>query len=94
MGAATIVAEGLGEFDFQSAIAASFPDEALARVDLAEAGVAFVPLLTSGLVITTNFDGALKYVFKRTGSEPRLVYGANPNEIVPAIQRNRLTLRG
>lgn len=92
MGAATILAEGLGEFDFQSAIAASFPDEALARVDLAEAGVAFVPLLTSGLVITTNFDGALEYVFKRTGYEPRLVYGANPNEIVPAIQRNRLTL--
>jgi hypothetical protein len=92
MGAATIVAGGLGEFDFQSAIAASFPDEALARIDLAEAGVAFVPLLTSGLVITTNFDGALEYVFKRTGSEPRLVYGANPNEIVPAIQRNRLTL--
>ena len=92
MGAATIVAEGLGEFDFQSAIAGSFPDEALARVDLAEAGVAFVPLLTSGLVITTNFDGALEYVFKRTGYEPTLVYGANPNEIVPAIQRNRLTL--
>lgn len=92
MGAATIVAEGLGEFDFQSAIAASFPDEALARVDLAEAAVAFVPLLSSGLVITTNFDGALEYVFKRTGYEPRLVYGANPNEIVPAIQRNRLTL--
>jgi hypothetical protein len=92
MAAATIVAEGLGEFDFQSAIAASFPDEVLARVDLADAGVAFVPLLTSGLVITTNFDGALEYVFKRAGYEPRPVYGANPNEIVPAIQRNRLTL--
>ena len=92
MGAATIVAGGLGEFDFQSAIAASFPDEALTQVDMAEAGVGFVPLLTSGLVITTNFDGALEYVFKRTGYEPRLVYGANPNEIVPAIQQNRLTL--
>ena len=92
MRAATIVAEGLGEFDFQSAISASFPDEALAWVDLADAAMAFVPLLTSGLVITTNFDGALEYVFKRAGYEPRLVYGANPNEIVPAIQRNRLTL--
>lgn len=91
-GAATIVGQALGEFDFQSAIAANFPDEDLARVDLAEASIAFVPLLTSGLVITTNFDGALEYVFDRAGRRPSMVYGANPNEIVPAIQQNRLTL--
>jgi hypothetical protein len=92
MDAATIVAEGLGKFDFQSAIDARFPDEALARVDLAKTGVAFVPLLTSGLVITTNFDRILEYVFEQNGYKPRPVYGANPNEIVPAIQRNRLML--
>jgi hypothetical protein len=92
MHAATIVAGGLGEFNFQAAINAQFPDDALARVDLAKTGVAFVPLLTSGLVITTNFDRVLEGVFKKAGCKLEPVYGANPNEIVPAIQRNQLML--
>jgi hypothetical protein len=91
--AASIVAKQLGDFDFQAAISASFPDAKLTTVDVSAKAVAYVPLLASGLVITTNYDGVLEYVFERAGRRfERVVLGSNPNEIVPAIQQNRRTL--
>jgi hypothetical protein len=92
LGAATILRQALDRYDLQAAIAEAFSDAALRRVDLANTDIAFVPLLSSGLVITTNFDGALEHVFAEAGHRLERVVGANPNEIVPAIQQNRLTL--
>jgi hypothetical protein len=90
--AATIVAKQLSEFDFQSEISRRFPDPTPDRINVTKVAVAFVPLLTPGLVITTNLDRILECVFEQAGCKPELVYGANPNVIVPAIQRNQLTL--
>jgi hypothetical protein len=91
--AATIVSEVLDETFLQTAIAGRFPDEQLERIDLAETAVELVAHLTTGLVITTNFDGVLEHVFACSGSPfVDRVYGANPTQVIPAIQENRLVL--
>src|SRR5262245_44015769 len=93
--AAAVLQDRLGGLVLQRTLAESFQDspEDLAAFDLRGQAIELVPLLASGLVITTNYDRALEFVFDRAG-QPFVdrVFGANPTEIIPAIQQNRLML--
>ena len=93
--AAAIIARHFDETNFQRELALRFPDERFDRVRLCDTAVELVPYLTSGLVITTNFDGVLEYVFHCVGapfSRDAVIYGANPTQVIPAIQQNRWML--
>ena len=91
--AADAIAKALGERDFQLAIAEEFTDDRLRNVDLRSGALGYVPLISAGPVITTNFDRVIEHVFEAAGRrfEDR-IYGANPDEVIPAIQQNRLVL--
>jgi hypothetical protein len=91
--AAGVIARTLGDHRFQQVIMEGFSDDRLAEVDLSSGMLGYVPLITSGPVITTNFDRLLENVFDRAGRPFQdSVYGANPHEVIPAIQQNRLVL--
>jgi len=93
--AAAIIARYFDEANFQRELALRFPDDRFETVELSDTAVELVPHLTSGLAITTNFDGVLEYVFDRAGarfSNDAVIYGANPTQVMPAIQQNRWML--
>ena len=54
--AAALLAEYLGEREFQRLIAEEFSDSRLHTADLQSGTLGYLPLLTAGPVITTNFD--------------------------------------
>jgi hypothetical protein len=93
--AAAVITRHFNETTFQRELALRFPNERFEKVQLCDTGVELVPHLTSGLVITTNFDGVLEYVFESAGarfSNDAVVCGANPTQVMPAIQQNRWML--
>ena len=91
--AAGLLSEALGLEDFQQAIADEFSEDRLRDADLTSGLFGYLPLITAGPVITTNFDRVAEHVFARAGREfEATVYGANPHEVIPAIQQNRLVL--
>jgi hypothetical protein len=90
--AAALLAEYLGEREFQRLIADEFSDDRLRTADLRSGTLGYLPLLTAGPVITTNFDRVVEHVFERQQMVFEKVYGANPDQVVPAIQQNRLML--
>ncbi len=87
--AAALLSESLGERDFQRSISEEFSDDRLRTANLRAGILGFLPLLTAGPVITTNFDRVIEHVFERQGRVLERVYGANPDQVVPAIQQNR-----
>ena len=90
--AAALLSESIGERDFQRSISEEFSDDRLQTANLRAGALGYLPLLTAGPVITTNFDRVIEHVFERQGRVLEKVYGANPDQVVPAIQQNRLML--
>jgi hypothetical protein len=90
--AAALLSEYLGEREFQRLIAEEFSDSRLRTADLQSGTLGYLPLLTAGPVITTNFDRVAEHVFERQKLVLEKVYGANPDQVVPSIQQNRLML--
>jgi hypothetical protein len=91
--AAGIIAQCLGDHEFQQAISDEFSDDRLRTADLKAGIFEFLPLITAGPVITTNFDRVIEHVFERAGRPfEEKIFGANPDEVIPAIQQNRLVL--
>jgi len=91
--AADAIAKVLGERDFQLAIQEEFTDDRLRNVDLASGTLGYILLISAGPVITTNFDRVIEHVFEAAGRPfDDRVYGTNPDEVIPAIQQNRLVL--
>src|SRR6185295_17103277 len=87
--AAALLSESLGERDFQRSISEEFSDDRLRTANLRAGTLGYLPLLTAGPVITTNFDRVIEHAFERQGRTLERVYGANPEQVVPAIQQNR-----
>jgi len=91
--AADVTADALGEEVFQMAVAEKFDDYRLTKADLSRGPFAFLPFLSNGPVITTNFDRVLERVYEQARKPfSEKVYGANPDEVVPALQQNRQIL--
>lgn len=87
--AAGLVEKALGQRDFQQAIAEEFSDDRLRDADLSGGTFAYLPLIASGPVITTNFDRVIENVFKRAERAfEDQVFGANRDGVIPAIQQN------
>lgn len=87
--AAALLSEYLGDRDFQRLISEEFSDDRLRAANLQTGTHGYLPLLTAGPVITTNFDRVIEHVFERQGRALETVFGANPDQVVPAIQQNR-----
>jgi len=76
----------------QEEIASSF-DRPLRDDEFTGKAGALLPYLTAGPVITTNYDRVLERAFELAGRPfTKSVLGADPDEIVPAIQRNERVL--
>jgi len=76
----------------QTGISESF-HRPIAEAELAGKAVALLPYLTAGPVITTNYDRVLERAFEIAGRGfTGSIVGAEPDEIVPAIQRNERVL--
>jgi hypothetical protein len=76
----------------QEGIAGSF-ERAIGSTEFTDQAAALLPYLTAGPVITTNYDRVLEGAFERAHrSFTRCIIGAEPDEIVPAIQRNERVL--
>ncbi len=88
--AAQDLLEALGDFDFQDALTIEFGEKKLAGVNLRGA-VSYLPRLTDGPIITTNFDGVLEKVFADSGARfEEIVWGATRAQILrKAIGQNR-----
>jgi hypothetical protein len=87
--AAGLLSEALGERDFQRSVSEEFSDDRLRIANLKAGTFGYLPLLTAGPVITTNFDRVIEHVFERHERPLEKVYGANPEQVVPALQQNR-----
>ena len=76
----------------QEGIASNF-DRQIRDAEFAGKAVALLPYLTAGPVITTNYDRVLERAFE-LASRPftKSILGADPDEMVPAIQRNERVL--
>ena len=76
----------------QEGIASSF-DREISDAEFAGKAVSLLPYLTAGPVITTNYDRVLERAFE-LANRPfiKSILGAEPDEIVPAIQRNERVL--
>lgn len=92
--AAAVIADALGDEEFQRSIAAKFGDHLLKNADLSAGPVAILPFLAGGPVITTNFDRVVERAFARAGRpfDEGIIKGPNPDEVVPALQQNRFVL--
>jgi len=76
----------------QEGIASSF-DRPLQDADFAGKAITLLPYLTAGPVITTNYDRVLERAFELADRPfTKSILGADPDEIVPAIQRNERVL--
>lgn len=76
----------------QQGIASSF-DRPLQDSEFVGTAVALLPYLTAGPVITTNYDRVLERAFE-IAKRPftKTILGADPDELVPAIQSNERVL--
>jgi hypothetical protein len=90
--AAALLSEFLGEREFQRAISEEFSDDRLRGANLQAGTLGYLSLLTAGPVVTTNFDRVIEHVLEQQGRPLERVYGANPDQVVPAIQQNRSML--
>lgn len=76
----------------QAAIQQTF-GRAVSDQEIEKTAVAILPHITAGPVITTNYDRALEGAFHLAGRGfRRIVLGSDPDELVPAIQRNERVL--
>jgi hypothetical protein len=76
----------------QEGIASSF-DRPIRDDEFTGKASALLPYLTAGPVITTNYDRVLERAFELANRPfTKSVLGAEPDEIVPAIQRNERVL--
>jgi len=76
----------------QEGIASNF-DRQIRDAEFAGKAVALLPFLTAGPVITTNYDRVLERAFELAGRPfTKSILGADPDEMVPAIQRNERVL--
>jgi hypothetical protein len=87
--AATRVVASLGPERFQDTVAEQSGDYRVADSQLTTGALALLPLISNGPVITTNLDRNLERAYA-AAERPfvQRVYGANPSEVVPALQRN------
>jgi hypothetical protein len=92
-GAAELLYErGRAADRLQEGIASSF-DRQIPSSEFAGKAVALLPYLTAGPVITTNYDRVLEHAFDLANRPfTRSIVGAEPDELVPAIQRNERVL--
>jgi hypothetical protein len=88
--AAQDLLEALDEFDFQDALSIEFGEKKLAAVTV-KGAVSYLPRLTDGPTITTNFDHVLEKVFEDSGARfEAIVWGAVRTRILQkAITQNR-----
>jgi hypothetical protein len=83
---------GRASDQLQEGITSSF-DRALPDAEFTDKAVALLPYLTAGPVITTNYDRVLERGFELANRPfTKSVLGSDPDEIVPAIQRNERVL--
>jgi hypothetical protein len=76
----------------QEAIQQTF-GRSIPKHEIEKSAVAFLPYITAGPVITTNYDRVLESAFDFAGCGfKRILLGSDPDEIVPAIQRNERVL--
>jgi hypothetical protein len=76
----------------QEGITSSF-DRPIQDADFIGKAVTLLPYLTAGPVITTNYDRVLERGFELANRPfTKSILGADPDEIVPAIQRNERVL--
>jgi predicted ATPase len=82
----------LGSAQFQQLMADNFGNHVLQGKQL-DGAVALVPRLSSGPVITTNFDGLLEKVFQNAGCPFELVvWHSKANLAIPALAENLTVL--
>jgi len=65
--AAALLSDALGEQDFQRSISEEFSDDRLRSANLQAGIFGYLPLLTAGPMITTNFDRVIEHVFELHG---------------------------
>jgi hypothetical protein len=89
-GAAELLYErGRAADRLQEGIASSFARQ-IPSSEFAGKAVALLPYLTAGPVITTNYDRVLERAFDLANRPfTRSIVGAEPDELVPAIQAQR-----
>jgi hypothetical protein len=76
----------------QEGITSSF-DRAIPDSEFIDKAVTLLPYLTAGPVITTNYDRVLERAFELAKCPfTKSILGSDPDEIVPAIQRNERVL--
>lgn len=76
----------------QEGIASNF-DRQIRDAEFTGKAVALLPYLTAGPVITTNYDRVLERAFELARRPfTKSILGADPDEMVPAIQRNERVL--
>jgi hypothetical protein len=56
--------------------------------DLLTGAISYLPLLTDGPIITTNFDPVVEDAIRATGVEPTVIDGPREEPIVSAVHRN------
>jgi hypothetical protein len=92
-GAAETLLRDVGPDAFQNIVAASAGDNHLERWTFDKGTVSLLPLLTSGPVVTTNFDRVLERAFYVNGVPfESIISGPRPDLIVDALHGNRRVL--
>lgn len=92
-GAAETLLRELGADGFQNMVAASAGDSNLESFDLRTGTISLLPLLSTGPVITTNFDRVLERAFEVNGTRfESVISGPRPDLIVDALHGNRRVL--
>jgi hypothetical protein len=91
--AAELLSERLGFREFEDSLERAFGEQKLANVPPADSAVMFIPKLTSGPVITTNFDRALERSFEVFGWPfSDKVWGNSSDLLTRAIIQDRHVL--
>jgi hypothetical protein len=92
-GAAETLLKELEEDGFQNMVAAAAGDSNLESFNFRSGTLSLLPLLTSGPVITTNFDRLLERAFEANGAPfETVISGPRPDLIVDALHGNRRVL--
>lgn len=92
-GAAELLLQTLGADGFQSMVAVAAGDRPFDPDRLRHGTMALLPLLGTGLVITTNFDRLLEAAFSTNGRRfAQVVSGPRPDLIIDALHGNRHVL--